>query len=681
MQSMEILAPVGGQQQLIAAVRAGADAVYLGAQGFNARRNALNFDETALPQAVTYAHGRGVKVHVTVNTLVTDGELPALMEEIRRIGEAGPDAVIVQDLAVAALFRRHLPTMPLHASTQMTIHNLSGAKALMDLGFRRVVLARELTLREIETIARGVPLEVETFVHGALCMSLSGQCYLSSLLGGRSGNRGLCAQPCRLNYQAGSREYALSLRDMSYIQHMKELSEAGVVSLKIEGRMKRPEYVAAAVTACRAAREGREPDLASLEAVFSRSGFTDGYLTGKRDLSMFGRRTKEDVARSAQALRGLGELYRREYAHIPVEMSLTAKTGSPVTLLVTDGQHWTTAEGALPQPAQTRPLDEAYARRSLEKTGNTPFVLGRLETQIEPGIMVPQSQLNQLRREALESLLKLRSVPTDHPFVEGAVPHTVGKRSAEEPRLHIRLETLHQLSPALLEAERIVLPIGELEQDPSLIQVLGSRLVCELPALVFPPEEEGLRERLVRLREQGLQAVCVHNLGTLHLGRELGFRLHGGYGLNILNSAALMEYQSLGLSDATLSFECAMGDVQRMDHSIPTGILGYGHLPLMLLRACPAQGPKGCGSCDGRPALVDRLGASIPLLCQEKRYAVLLNPIPLHLAHRRIQGMAFLTLYFTKETPEECVRVWEDYQSGRAYEGLRTGGLYYRELQ
>jgi putative protease len=682
MKPMEILAPVGGQQQLVAAVRAGADAVYLGAQGFNARRNAQNFDALGLPQAVAYAHGRGVKVHVTVNTLVTDGEIPALMQEIQRIGEAGPDAVIVQDLAVAALFRRHLPTMPLHASTQMTIHNLEGARALMDLGFSRVVLARELTLQEIETIAHNTPLEVETFIHGALCMSLSGQCYLSSLLGGRSGNRGLCAQPCRLNYRIGTREYALSLRDMSYIRHMEELAEAGVVSLKIEGRMKRPEYVAAAVIACRDALAGREPDLAALEAVFSRSGFTDGYLTGKRDLSMFGRRTKEDVERSAKALSGLGALYRREYAHIPVHMELTAQSGCPVTLSATDGKHTAKAESAPPQEAQTRPLDEEYARRSLGKTGNTPFVLGQLSVHAEPGLMIPASQLNQLRREALERLLDLRSVPANHPFVEGktgAIP--AFQRHREEPRLHVRLEQLSQLSPALWDAERITLPLGEIEQAPELIQTLGTRLVCELPALVFPLEEDGLRERLLRLQEQGLEDVCVHNLGALHLGRELGFRLHGGYGLNILNSIALAEYQSLGLLDATLSFECSLWNIQRMGRSLPVGILGYGHLPLMLLRACPAKGPHGCDGCKGQPALTDRLGTSVPLLCQAKRYTVLLNPIPLHLGHRKVSGMDFLTLYFTRETPEVCQSIWEDYRLGRAYEGPRTGGLYYRELQ
>ena len=297
----EILAPVGGSEQLDAAIRAGADAVYLGTQSFNARRNAANFSSDELPAVVSECHRAGVRVHVTFNTLLSDRELPAALAEIGKIAASGADAVIVQDPGAAKLFREYCPTLPLHASTQMTIHDAEGVLAARELGFSRVVLARELSLREIESIRKTAPeIELEVFVHGALCVSLSGVCYLSAMLGGRSGNRGLCAGPCRLDFRSRGREYALSLKDLSAMDFLPELARIGVSSFKIEGRMKGPAYVAAAVHACREKLAGRDPDMDLLERVFSRSGFTSGYLTGKTDAGMFGRRTEEDEAASGE---------------------------------------------------------------------------------------------------------------------------------------------------------------------------------------------------------------------------------------------------------------------------------------------------------------------------------------------------------------------------------------------
>ena len=347
---IEVLAPAGGEEQLIAAVRAGADAVYLGTGSFNARRNAANFDADALKRAVSYCHGREVKVHVTCNTLVTDKELPLLFDEIKNIAASGADAVIVQDLAVAAMFREHCPDMPLHASTQMTIHNAEGAIMAKELGFERAVLAREVSLEEIRSIHERVDIELEAFVHGALCMSVSGQCYLSAMLGGRSGNRGLCAQPCRLNFVSGGREFALSLKDLSAIEYVRELEAAGISSLKIEGRMKRPEYVAAAVSACRSAVNGEKPDMENLKAVFSRSGFTDGYITGKRTVDMFGIRTKEDVQASAAVLGDIASLYRNERQSVPVDVKIELRADAAIKLTATDGTHTTDVYGDTEPP-------------------------------------------------------------------------------------------------------------------------------------------------------------------------------------------------------------------------------------------------------------------------------------------------------------------------------------------
>ena len=316
----EIMAPVGAQEQLLAAVRCGADAVYLGGKGFNARRNAANFDALDLAEAVKYCHQRGVRVYVTVNTVITDSEREELEREADYIAAAGADAVIIQDMATLRLFREKYPTIERYASTQTAVHNVDGAKYLESCGFHSIVLARELSLAEMEKICAATPLKAEAFVHGAHCMSLSGGCYLSAMLGGRSGNRGLCAQPCRLDWHCGGGDHVLSLKDMSLISHLREMINAGVTTLKIEGRMKRPEYVAAAVTACKNALEGKPYDLKTLEAVFSRSGFTDGYLMGKRDKSMFGYRTRDDVTAADNVLKSLAETYKNENPIIPVNM-------------------------------------------------------------------------------------------------------------------------------------------------------------------------------------------------------------------------------------------------------------------------------------------------------------------------------------------------------------------------
>ncbi len=347
-----ILAPAGGFAAVTAAVRCGADAVYLGAKNFNARRNAENFDDFALPETVKFCHERGTKVFVTVNTLVTDGEMDALIEEADAIAETGADAVILQDPAVMRLFRDRYPALPRHASTQTAVHDLDGALYLQDLGCETIVLARELTLSEMEKIAsRLTTAGAEAFVHGAHCMSVSGACYLSAMLGGRSGNRGLCAQPCRLDWRCGRGDHVLSLKDMSLLRHAQEMADAGITTFKIEGRMKRPEYVAAVVTACREALTGETYDEDTLRAVFSRSGFTDGYLTGKRDKTMFGYRTKDDVQSADKVLKSLAALYEKETPRVGVSMAFSL-TETESALTVSDGENACTVTGDAPEKAE-----------------------------------------------------------------------------------------------------------------------------------------------------------------------------------------------------------------------------------------------------------------------------------------------------------------------------------------
>ena len=674
----EILAPVGGREQLLAAVRCGADAVYLGAKGFNARRNAENFDKYSLADAVSYCHARGVHVHVTVNTLVMDDEMDALEGTAREIAESGADAVIIQDLAVMRLFRDHYPTIRRHASTQMAVHNMDGVRLMQELGFDRVVLARELSLHEIAEINRCVEIETEVFVHGAHCMSVSGMCYLSAMLGGRSGNRGLCAQPCRLDFRFGTHDHALSLKDLSVIHYIRELTDAGVVSFKIEGRMKRPEYVAAAVTACRDAMEGKTPDMARLRAVFSRSGFTAGYLTGRRTPEMFGYRRREDVQAAEGVFRELSGLYKEERPSIPVDLSLTL-TPEISYLDAACGEDRVHVTGPIPQTARTRPTDGASAKKSLEKMGGTPFYLRTFSCHIAEGVMLPISDLNALRRTALAELLHKRSMPHPHPYRAAPAEPYIAHTCAQTVALWGRFEEETQIPKDTTRFDRILLPANVLDHRPDLITRFAGRLIAELPALLFPEDEPAFAECLSRLFQLGVRDVLTDNVYGIPLARRFGFRIHGGFGLNLLNTAALAEYEKLELASVTVSLELSMQKIRSLGGALPRGILAYGYLPLMRMRACPAK--SGCNSCNGHPDLTDRRGVTFPLLCHGRTYTTLLNSVPLYIADKPVNGIDHAILYFTNESSGECERIAAMFSAQAAPDFPRTNGLYYRSLQ
>lgn len=678
MMKMEILAPAGGAQQLEAAVRCGADAVYLGGKNFNARRNAENFGETNLADAVRYCHARNVRVHVTVNTLVLDSEMPSLMQELETIAQSGADAVIVQDFAVLRLLREQCPSLELHASTQATAHNVDSAKFLRDLGFRRIVVARELSLKEIETISSKVDVELEAFVHGALCTSLSGACYLSGMLGGRSGNRGLCAQPCRLDFRCNNTPYALSLKDMSYVEHIRDLANVGVTSLKIEGRMKRPEYVAAAVTACRSAVQGQPCDLDTLRRVFSRSGFTQGYLLAKRGPDMQGVRSKEDAEASQAVLGSIRQLYRTERQSVPVDMRVCAYPDRPVSLTVECDGASVCVQGAIPDKARSVEVGYESALANLQKTGGTPFFLRSLNAQIAPGLSVSNAQWNAMRRDALSQLLKLREINIPKPFVQTSIPDPT-PHIVHHPALRARFERLEQISD-LSPFAKLSLPVEEIARHPECIAQFGNRLMGELPAALFPQAEQKIDEIVRDLQEKNLSALITDNVYGIELANRLGMEVHGGFGLNITNTRALSEYERAGLASATVSFELHARAIQALGGKMPRGAIGYGKLPLMRLRRCPNRGKSGCGHCDGRPELVDRKGVVFPLLCHERQFTSMLNSVPLWTADKPLRNLDFITLYFTTETAREVQAVTNAHIAGEPAPFAHTYGLYGRTL-
>ncbi len=676
-ESCEILAPAGGGEQLLAAVRCGANAVYMGGLHFNARRNAANFDEDGLKQAVSYCHARSVKVYVTVNTVVTDDEYGDLETEAEQIAASGADAVIIQDMAVLKLFQNRYPSIKRYASTQTAVHNVDGALFLQEAGYDSIVLARELTLSEMKTICSAVSVKTEAFVHGAHCMSVSGACYLSAMLGGRSGNRGLCAQPCRLDWSSGEDSYALSFKDMSLIPRIREMADAGVGSFKIEGRMKRPEYVAAATRACKLALEGKPYDAEELRAVFSRSGFTDGYLAGNRDVSMFGRRTKEDAAESGGVLASLAALYRNETPLVPVDLTFTMRANE-TALTTRDGTNQITVRGVTPEPAINRPLNETLARKNLEKTGGTPFFVRGFQADVSEGLTLPAAALNALRRQALDELLAVRGriVPHARQPYETAAP--VRYRSArEQPALWARFYQASQITKPDAFG-RIILPIDQISGET--IARYEERLTAELPTLLFPENEPALGARLAALKSAGLGSIYASNIYAIALGRRLGLSLHGGFALNVTNTQSLLFYKEAGLKSVTVSFELAMAKIKSLGGGVPRGIVSYGYLPLMHLRNCPVRAFTGCEACGGKESLTDRKGIKFPVECQQMRAATLLNSVPLDLAGRNLNGLDFQLLYFTRESADEAGDVIRRYQRGVKTDASHTGGLYYREL-
>ena len=673
----EILAPAGGREQLEAAVRCGADAVYFGTPSFNARRNADNFSGNDFISAVRFCHERGVKAYITLNTLATDAELPALYDTLALIAESGADAAIVQDAAVVRAVKQCCPTLRLHASTQMAVHNVAGAALLAAQGFSRIVLARELSVPEIRTIAQSVDCEIEVFVHGAHCMSASGMCYMSSAFGARSGNRGLCAQPCRLNFKAGAREYALSLKDMCLAEHLNELREAGAVSFKIEGRMKRPEYVAAAVTAYRTALSGGSPDLATLKSVFSRSGFTDGYATGQRTLAMFGTRTKDDVIAASAVLPKLKNLYKDEYKSVIIDMRFRAAAGEPSSLTLTDGAHTVTAAGDAPETAVKTAMTPEMAEKSLRKLGGTFYEAGEIACDIGEGIILPAASVNALRRAACEKLTAARGEAHPHPFV---LPERRIRASAERPltpALRLSFRKPEQI-PEETDCDRLILPLREI--DDGLIARYGETLCARLPALIYPFEEGRAAERLAALAAKGLRYALCDNIGAISLAKTAGLTPLGGPLLNVMNSEALAFYRQLGIADMTLSTELSFEHMRRLSFGGKLGFVGYGHMPLMHFRCCPMQGENGCGSCPGERTLTDRRGDPFPVLCEAKRFSVLYNPVPLYTGDRPMPPVDFVTLCFTTETKERCAAVARLFAAGKPLPGKRTAGLYDKTL-
>ena len=690
---IELLSPAGSRASLEAAVQAGADAVYMGFGAFNARRGAKNFTDEEFADAVTYCHLRGVRVFLTLNTLLTDRELPQAAEALRKASDMGVDAVLVQDWGALTLARAVAPDLPIHASTQMSLFTAGGARWAEGLGMERVVLARELSREDIARVCQSCGAEIEVFVHGALCMCYSGQCTMSALIGQRSGNRGACAQPCRLPYGVNGPcrgQYPLSLKDANLSAYLQELEQMGVACLKLEGRMKRPEYVAV-VTAVyrRLLDEGRGPteeETRALYDAFSRSGFTDGYYRHRKGPAIFGTRP-ESAPEPKELFAQARQLYENgEHKRIPITLQADLRAGQPFTLTAGDGIRTVTVTGAVPEAARTRELTAQDVAERLQKTGGTVFRCETVDVTIDEGLMLSAAAINSARRDVLEALAQARTaLPRRRTLPTPELP-ACETADAPVPRLTCSIARTEQLTAALAEQAAVVyVPI---ELLPEIGRYHGKAALCAvLPRVWRDGDEAGFRKILETT--PSLSAVTVGNAGHMAVVEGLPLAKRGDFGLNVFNSRAVAFWQGQGLDSVTLSFELRHQQVREIRKYLPCEAIVYGRLPLMITENCMIGNAGGCRGdkrlCQGDNYLTDRTGARFPLLGQYGCRCEVENSRVLFLADKpewRQAGLAYARLRFTTETPEQCDAVLRQYlgENGDMPEDF-TRGLFYRGVE
>ena len=692
----ELLSPAGSPEAVIAAVQNGADAGYMGMGNFNARRGAKNFTDEEFERAVRYCRIRGCKVYVTLNTLINDREVESALDSARLASECGADGIIIQDLGLIAAVRQHLPDIPLHASTQMSIHNLAGVEAAAELGLTRAVLARELSLDQIRYITQNAPIETEIFVHGALCFCHSGQCYMSALIGQRSGNRGMCAQPCRLQYSLGGRmdDHPLSLKDNCLIDRLQEIEDAGVACIKIEGRMKRPEYTAIVTRIyANALKEHRQPtaeELEQLERVFSRQGFTQGYFNGDQE-DMFGVRGEADPDASqlfAQARKGYsdGELRR-----VPVHFYTVAEKGQPIRAIAFDDDgHKAVAAGRVPEKARGQGLSSAYLTEQMFKTGGTPYNVVENKAQTDPGLFLPAAAINELRRNLLADLSEQRGTPPRRRM--GAIPSKPkGTPPGTDPAMIFQVLSAEQLTPELaaLKPKYLYVPMTVMDEYFDLLEPFeehGTVPVVVLPRVITDDEEPRVRETLERLFDYGINEALVGNLGHAMLAKSVGLNVRGDFGLNVFNSLTMEMVRQAGFLSATASFELRIAQIRDLSKTLDTEMIVYGRLPLMVSDQCVIRHSSGRCSCAIPAQMSDRMGAVFPVVKEYGCRNVIYNAHKLFLADKAEDlygaGLWGMRMLFTTETPRECLEVAKVYLGQSDYQpNVLTRGLYYRGVE
>jgi putative protease len=599
----------------------------------------------------------------------------------------------VQDIGLASVLRKAVPDIPLHASTQMSIHNLAGVEAAAEMGMTRAVLARELSLEQIKYICEKSPIEIEVFVHGALCFCHSGQCYMSAMIGRRSGNRGMCAQPCRMQYSMGGRmdEYPLSLKDSCLVQSLGALEEAGVACVKIEGRMKRPEY-SAVVTGVysRAIKEKRAPtpeEMEMLETAFSRQGFTDGYLTGEKE-DMFGVREEPDKDAEKMFAAVRREYGDKELRRVPVHFYTRVMRGKPVQAVCMDEDgHKAAMEGPMPQQARSQSITSVIIDSQMNKTGGTPYNCVESQSRAEDGLYVPTSAINELRRELVSRITEERAKPPRRrtqrmPEPPRGTPHVT------EPAVIFQVLTAEQISEELAaeKPDYIYVPMevmaGNFEKLKPFLDN-GCVPVAVMPRVVTDTEAPMVQAMLEGLFDRGVNEALCGNLGHIMIARRAKMKVRADFGMNIYNSWSEEVLAGTGVISATASFEMRLPQIRDLAKVVDTELIVYGRLPLMVSDQCVIKHSAGRCDCQTPTQLSDRMGSVFPVVKEFGCRNVIYNAHKLYLADKKEDlfgcGLWGMRLMFTTESARECAEVAKGYRGESDYKpNVLTRGLYYR---
>lgn len=683
---IELLAPAGNKEALFAAVQSGADAVYIGGPCFNARQSAKNFTIDEIKECADYCHIYGADLHVAVNTLMKENELRGLKDYAIELNNAGVDALIIQDIGAARIIRSICPKLSLHASTQMTVTSIEGVKYLENMGFSRVVLARELSRDEIYNISKNTKAELEVFVHGALCMCYSGQCLMSSILGGRSANRGRCAQPCRLPYTlVGNNEkisaYALSPKDLALIDELNELKKIGVASLKIEGRLKRAEYVSAVTGIYRkyldSGKSVTKEDFNELYNAFSRSGFTKGYFKNEIGRKMMSHKTSSNV--SDNVFSDEARARTRENANfrkISIDMFVTIHENDPVSLTIIDKDgNSVTTEGTLKaERAINRPLDKDRLFEQLKKLGDTPYVLDNAEFDVDEDISIAIKEINSVRREACEELTAVRQQRASRAVTDKEI-NKKRTRKREKVCLTAECETLNQAKECIKSGIDI-LYVPQNVADK--LNPCNSIIVTKAPDIFSAVE---IQNKNVTVSSPA-QAMYYKDKNLYATSR-----------LNVYNSETADEFSYMKLIN--LSPELNLHETTEIINNTDamTEITGYGRITLMLMKNCPIKAMGKCGEHKNIYKLRDRKNEEFPVLCSPDCRARLINSKPIFMADKIRDllntGADAIKLVFTIEDEKltgEIVRLYKSAVEGNKVsnifkENQFTRGHYFRGVE
>ena len=659
MSKPELLSPAGSIQSLKAAIEGGADAIYIGSTAFNARMKAKNFDEDDLRRGIELAHEYGVKVYVAANTLILDREIDEYLRAAERAYLLSADAMIIADIGAAREVKKRIP-IELHASTQLSGHNVEAAKRLYEAGFSRMVLAREMPKDDIERFCKESPIESEVFVHGALCVCHSGQCLFSSIVGGRSGNRGECAQPCRLPYKAFNKKgdaYPLSLKDLSLAEHITELCEMGVTSFKIEGRMKSPEYVRDVTARWRglidAQKNADKRDMEYLASVFGRGGHTDAYFTRRIGSNMLGVRSEADKRESAAQER-FEDISRK----IPIELSAVVKAGEPSSLSARVGDRSVTVCGAIPEVARTAPISKEALIKNLSKLGATVYYLKNISVELDEGLILPVSAINALRRSAIDAL-KGENNRSESDLLSAELEKPRKQREKICSAVFYQPQKMPDAATEFFNY--IYIPLEKYSERR--FDGLG----VMLPEVIFDSERDEVERMLEKAYADGARDALVGNIGHIELAKKAGFKVHGDIRLNAFNNSSVAKLERLGLEDVILSPELTLPQIR--DIGGASGVCVYGRLPLMITEKCVGKEIGGCDACEsGSAILTDRRGAEFPVLKRFKHRSAIFNSLPTYMADKRAElqraRVSFEHFIFTVEEKKEAEAVIDAYKRG-----------------